>query len=159
VPLAAYQTHLHTIATHPGVHSHSTKLLFITPPPVNEHQFTDTPLQRTAPHTRLYATACASVATELSIPVVDVWTAFMTRAGWSPTSDADEKNSPLPGSREAPRNEVLEGLLSDGLHLTEEGYRVVLEELEKVIREEVPEMRPENVPMVVPDWKIVMGVE
>ena len=80
----------------------------------------------------------------------------MTRAGWSPN---DDPAKPLVGSRDAPPSEVLQGLLSDGLHLTAEGYAVVWEELERVIREEVPEMRPEALPMVVPDWKIVMGVE
>lgn len=170
VPLATYKAHLRTIATYPPAHLHGTKLIFLTPPPFDEWQQDpkQQPPQRTAAHTKLYADACAQVASEENVPLVDVWTTFMTRAGWKPegvsskgTQDLEGEQgtkAPLVGSRDAPRSETLARLLSDGLHLTDEGYAIVGEELMRVIAERVPEMAPERVPMVVPEWTEVMGV-
>lgn len=153
VPLPEYKEYLREIATHPGVKEHHTQVVFITPPPVDEWQFGD-PLTRSAAHTKIYAEECAAAAYEVNVPYVDIWTAFMTKAGWTPGS-----HDPLIGCRKAPKNEVLARLLSDGLHLTGEGYAVVYEELIKVIKEQIPELAPDRLPMVVPDWKEAMGVE
>ncbi|ETN39851.1 uncharacterized protein HMPREF1541_06077 [Cyphellophora europaea CBS 101466] len=153
VSLSQYATLLHRIVTDPAIQQHDTKVLLLTPPPVDEHQ-SALPLQRTAANTKLYADACAAVAHDLRLPLVDVWSTFMRQAGWDPSD-----SGPLVGSREAEPSTVLRELLSDGLHLTEKGYAAVFEELWRVVREEVPEMLPERLPMVVPEWKEVMGVE
>lgn len=156
VSLHEYKSYLRQIATHPGVQHHGTKVILITPPPIDEWRFPDEYLGRNAQNTKLYADACAAVAKEVDVPFVNIWTAFMARAGWTPGVNEDE---PLPGSRQAPRNEVLARLLSDGLHFTNEGYAVFYEELIKVIQAQLPDMAPDKLPMVVPDWKVVMGVE
>ena len=50
------------------------------------------------------------------------------------------------------RNEVLEGLLSDGLHFTGEGYRVLYREFMGLVEREMPELRAEALPEVFPAW-------
>jgi isoamyl acetate esterase len=155
VPLEQYKVHLRSLAIYPALKAHGTRVLFLTPPPVDEWQFTESPLIRTAEHTKLYADACRGVAAELGIVVVDVWRAFMQRAGWR---EDGPKGGKLVGDREIERSDVLGRLLSDGLHLTDEGYTVVSEELVRVIREEAEDVSPEALGMVVPDWKEVMGV-
>lgn len=65
------------------------------------------PLARTASHTKIYADAAREVATSLGTPVADIWTAFMTAAGW-------KEGEPLTGSKEIPNNAKLQSLLTDG---------------------------------------------
>ncbi|KAK2811100.1 hypothetical protein FQN50_002436 [Emmonsiellopsis sp. PD_5] len=152
VPLNVYEDSLTKILTHPAVQAHGTKLLLLTPPPVNEYQFfTHGPepepvsLQRRASQTKLYADAARRVGQTLNVPVVDIWTAFMTAVGW-------KEGEPLAGSKEAPPNEKLEALLSDGLHFNPPAYKIMYEEVLKVIRECYPELAPEEVPMNFPPW-------
>jgi isoamyl acetate esterase len=91
------------------------KILLLTPPPVNEYQLTIrdalkgcTMPQRTAANTKKYADACRQVGEELGLPVVDLWRAFMSKAGW-------EEGEPLIGSGDRERNRILESLLQDGI--------------------------------------------
>lgn len=87
----------------------------------------------------------------------------MEAAGWT-------EGKALPGSRDLPNSEVLQGLLTDGLfvcllvvccwrllmvsglHLSPEGYRVVFAEVLKAVKENWPEQDPERLPMVYPWW-------
>jgi isoamyl acetate esterase len=93
---------------------HDPKLILVTPAPVNEYQMAImdalkgyiTPM-RTAANTKRYADACRMVGEDLNIPVVDLWHAFMAKAGW-------REGDPLTGSREVERSKVLETLLMDG---------------------------------------------
>ncbi|EGE81965.2 GDSL Lipase/Acylhydrolase [Blastomyces dermatitidis ATCC 18188] len=150
VPLNLYRENLIKILTHPLIKAHpETNLLLLTPPPVNEYQFspsdtdtdtdTDTgagadrdvdadvgtqpgaldpepepepasPIMRKASRTKQYADACREVGKKLNVPVADIWTAFMTVAGWV-------DGQPLAGSREVPVNERLQALLSDGMSI------------------------------------------
>jgi isoamyl acetate esterase len=97
------------VAQHP-------KIILLTPPPVNEYQLPDSsnevegirPVVRTANHTKLYADAASEVASELGVPIADIWTAFMTAAGW-------QEGLPLVGSREIPINHTLSSFFTDGL--------------------------------------------
>ncbi|EXJ69280.1 uncharacterized protein A1O5_07316 [Cladophialophora psammophila CBS 110553] len=151
VPLANYRQALKSIITSPGVELHQTKCLLITPPPVDEWQLGST--ERTAEHTATYASACREVGKEMSIPVLDLWTIFMSKAGWKEGS-----TGALVGSKDAPRNEVLGKLLNDGLHLTTKGYELMYEELVQVIQQKLPDQLPERLPMIFPDWKDKLGV-
>lgn len=63
---------------------------------------------RTNSFTRQYAEAAHEVATSSKIPVADLWTAFMTAAGW-------KEGEPLTGSKDLPRNDKLGSLFTDGL--------------------------------------------
>ncbi|OQV00246.1 hypothetical protein CLAIMM_05770 [Cladophialophora immunda] len=151
VPLADYRTALRSIIKSRGVESHQTKCLLITPPPVDEWQLGSE--ERTAEHTATYASACRTVGREMGIPVLDLWTIFMNKAGWWEGSPGA-----LTGSKKAPRNEVLGKLLNDGLHLTARGYKLMYEELVQVIKDQLPDQLPENLPMMFPEWRDKLGI-
>lgn len=114
MPLEEYRRRLKEIITHEAVRAQGTKVLLLTPPPVNEYQLEAfdrekgfaTP-SRTAKNTKLYADACRDVGNALDTIVVDIWSAFMHEAGWT-------EGEPLAGSKEIPRNEKLAALLTDG---------------------------------------------
>lgn len=109
-----YCQFLKDIARHPSVEAHRPRILLITPPPINEHQIVVAniakgvnSLNRLAGTTKKYAEACKQTAEELGVPAVDVWTAFMTAAGW-------KEGDPLLGSSDVERSLELEKLLLDG---------------------------------------------
>jgi lysophospholipase L1-like esterase len=93
-------------------HSPITRIILITPPPVNTYQrgydlgSRDPPqlLDRTFEATRKYAEAVVDVGKQEDIPVIDVWNALYDGAG------RDER--------------ALEKFLRDGLHLNAAGYEV-----------------------------------
>ncbi|EXJ54499.1 hypothetical protein A1O7_09839 [Cladophialophora yegresii CBS 114405] len=152
VPLQRYIASLKDMICHPALKLHDTQVILITPPPVDEYQLGGR--DRTAEHTAKYAHAALQVGRECNLPVLDLWTVFMRRAGWTEGS-----TSALAGSKDAPRSEVLGELLEDGLHLATEGYEVVFCELVKVIEQELPEQTPKRLPMVFPDWKDKLGIQ
>lgn len=96
-------------------YSADTGVLLITPGPVQPERGAahfaklfgkSLPIERSLEHTEKYATAVKRVGKELEVPVADVWTAL---------------------NDEADRIGGLDSLLSDGLHYTTEGYRVITE--------------------------------
>lgn len=114
VPLELYKQSLKELCLHPTVTAHNAQVILVTPPPVNEYQLIIRAMQspiplpaRTAANTRRYAQACVDVADELGVACVDIWRAFMTRAGW-------REGDPLPGSKDCEPSDVLESLLADG---------------------------------------------
>ena len=115
VPLKEYVQNLKKIVHHPSVQAQSARLLLITPPPVDEYaseaaeslQGLTTEVLRTAEHTKKYADACREVGENLGVAVLDIWSIIMDRAGWAPDRD-------LPGSKSAPKNTLLQDLLTDG---------------------------------------------
>lgn len=152
VPIEEYKENLKKIVNYEGVRHHDTKIILIVPPPVDEWQLgTD---MRTAAHTAKYAVACREVGQELNLPTLDLWTIFMQKAGWQEGS-----TDPLIGSLDAPRNEVLGALLSDGLHFTPIAYKLVFDELVNVIQTKLPDQLPQNLPSIFPDWRAKLGVE
>lgn len=62
---------------------------------------------RKAENAKAYAEVVKAVGKELNIPVVDVWGAFMEKAGWKEGDD-------LVGTTEGGKNVILETLLYDG---------------------------------------------
>lgn len=147
VPLGEYKKNLEKLIEHPAVKEQNPRVIIITPPPVNEHQFfdMDDPSRR-ASNTKLYAEAAREVAGSLGVPVADIWTRFMEAAGW-------QEGQPLLGSRDVPKSEKLQSFLTDGLHLTPDGYRIVYEEVMKVIRANWPDQTPEQLSRVFPGWQ------
>ena len=93
-------------------YSSDTKIILITPPPVNTHQrgadlaSRDPPrdLDRQFETTHEYAEAVKSVGAKEGVPVIDIWTVLFDAAG------RDERK--------------LSEFLYDGLHLNEKGYQV-----------------------------------
>ncbi|GES66420.1 GDSL Lipase/Acylhydrolase family protein [Aspergillus terreus] len=148
VPLDKFKENLRQLIQHPAVTAQGTQIIVLTPPAVNEYQMDPgdgSALARTASHTKIYADAAREVATSLGTPVADIWTAFMTAAGW-------KEGDPLAGSKEIPNNAKLQSLLTDGLHLTADGYRMVFEVVMETIRQNCPELSPEQLPWVHPPW-------
>ncbi|KAJ5045372.1 hypothetical protein NUH16_002189 [Penicillium rubens] len=152
VPLDQYKKNLKTIIQHPATRAQNPRLMLITPPPVNEYQIEEfdasknTPFpSRTASFTKSYALAACEVGASLNVPVVDLWSAFMKITGW-------KEGDPLIGARDVPRNDKLASLLTDGLHLTPAGNRIVYDEIMKVVQANWPDQTPETLPMVFPAW-------
>ena len=83
-------------------YSPDTRIILITPPPVNTHQWTISP--RVFTETKSYAEAVKEVGAEVDVPVADVWTEIWEAAG------RDER--------------ACEQFLDDGLHLNAAGYEV-----------------------------------
>lgn len=115
VPLNKYKQNLGDILTHGTVTMHGPRIILITPPPVNEYLLekptAEDPVRermRTAEHTKKYADACREVGKELGVVVLDLWSIFMTEAGW-------KDGEPLVGSKTVEPNEILEELLHDGI--------------------------------------------
>lgn len=83
-------------------YSPETRIILITPPPVNTKQWVGSP--RAFETTRSYAEAVKEVGEKENVPVADVWTKIFDAAGRS--------------------EEACEKFLNDGLHLTSDGYNV-----------------------------------
>ena len=152
VPLDEYRANLVKIVTDARIAAHDPKIVLMTPPPVDEtawERFCEEwnfPQVRRAAVTRQYAEAVREVAAEIGVGVVDLWSIFMERAGWEP-------GNPLLGSKEpgqSPSGDGLAGLLSDGLHLSGEGNKLVFESLKAFIKENLPEEN--ELPWLLPRW-------
>ena len=114
VPIDRYTRNLEELIAHPMIKKQHPRLILVTPPPVDEYTLEESgpgsdnsEIQRTAEHTRKYADACRKVGADLGISVVDLWSIFMTKAGW-------KHGQPLTGSKDAERSKTLGTLLSDG---------------------------------------------
>ncbi|KAL1305872.1 hypothetical protein AAFC00_004022 [Neodothiora populina] len=152
VLLEQFRKNIASIATQACVQAHNPQIIVITPPPVDERLCLQNDQQnginvqrRTAANTAAYAEAVREVGSQLNLPVLDIWDAFMHEAGW-------QQGQALPGSSDIPQNEVLVRLLYDGLHLSPEGYRVMHRELMGLIARQVPDHSPERIPWVFPAW-------
>lgn len=149
VPLDEYRQNLKNIIEYPSLRLHDTKIILIVPAPIDEWQLGNQ--DRTAVVTAQYADACRQLGQELGLPILDLWTIFMSKAGWTPG-----QSGPLIGSKAAPQNPVLDSLLSDGLHFTGPGYQLVVDELIQLIQTQLPEYTPDNLPQIFPDWRFMM---
>jgi len=108
VDIAKFAENLHTIismVTSPTspYYSPHTRIILITPPPVNPNQRPEDPLTtRNNVNTEAYARRVVDVAEETEVEVVDAWKLF-----WEKVDGKEERLAPY---------------LSDGLHLTAAGY-------------------------------------
>ncbi|KAG5561823.1 hypothetical protein RHGRI_004764 [Rhododendron griersonianum] len=96
-----------------------TNIILITPPPIDEdgrllHPYVENASglpERTNEAAGAYAKACVAIARQCGILVVDLWTKMQEFPGWQ------------------------KAYLSDGLHLTQGGNRIVFEEVIAKLRE------------------------
>ncbi|CAK7213508.1 hypothetical protein SCUCBS95973_001817 [Sporothrix curviconia] len=163
VPLDEYERSLTSILTHPNIRAHSPKIILVTPPPLNGfhlgqiHRLADpnAATSRQAKVTAQYAEAARRVAkTVPGVELVDLWTALMDHAVKN-TPDWGLSSGVLLGDEQDENSQqgYLSKLLTDGLHLTGEGYRIFWEELRPHI--ELPPNAEESTEgFVVPDWKV-----
>ncbi|KAG5354212.1 Isoamyl acetate-hydrolyzing esterase 1 like protein [Termitomyces sp. T112] len=121
-------------------YSPETRIILITPPPVNTYQRradleSRDParyLDREFETTKSYSEAVKDVAREKKVPVTDIWTALWEAAG------KDEQS--------------LSKFMYDGLHLNAEGYKVLYEALVATIKEHYPDVHFDNLPEAFPPW-------
>ncbi|MCJ1316743.1 hypothetical protein MMC15_002064 [Xylographa vitiligo] len=171
IPLEEFKQNLKDIVNHDSVRDQQPSIILITPPPVDEYGLEAAGLlngtsevSRTAEHTKKYADACVEIGREIKVPVLDLWSALMTRAGWK------QGDSHLPGSKGQPKNAVLAEMLSDGknsqlsrtsfnspsaligLHFNPEGYRVLFQALMNTIETNWPKDSPSAIPFRFPLW-------
>lgn len=99
-----------------------------------------------------YARACREVGKELGVTVCDFWAWCMTGAGWEP-------GDPLPGSKAIERSAFLEQTLSDGLHLSPEGYGMLFEATMLHITRTWPDQGPNELNFVHPPWQLACSAE
>jgi len=121
-------------------YSPTTRIILITPPPVNtfqrradlESRVPPLTLDREFEVTKAYADSVREVARSGEVALVDVWTALWEAAG------EDEKS--------------LSKFLRDGVHLNAEGYRIMYEALVATIKEVYPDVHHDNLGFVFQPW-------
>ncbi|KAF4393067.1 hypothetical protein F8388_012576 [Cannabis sativa] len=120
VPLDEYKRNLHSIVLFLKKRWPTTRIILITPPPIDEEgrlrhpyveNLTNEP-ERTNEAAGAYAKACVSVAGECGISVIDLWTKIHHFPHWK------------------------KSCLRDGLHLTPSGNRIVFDEVVRKLMEE-----------------------
>ncbi|KAL3522422.1 hypothetical protein ACH5RR_015256 [Cinchona calisaya] len=120
VPVDEYKQNLHSIVCFLKRRWPTTHVVLITPPPIDEaarllNPYAENKLglpERTNEAAGAYAKACLSVASECEAPAVDLWTKMQQFPGWQTA------------------------FLSDGLHLTQGGNRIVFEEVIGKLKED-----------------------
>ncbi|XWS19683.1 hypothetical protein CRYUN_Cryun31cG0036800 [Craigia yunnanensis] len=113
VPLDEYKQNLHSIVSSFKKRWPKTLILLITPPPIDEderlrHPYAENPSglpERTNEAAGAFAKVCVETAGECGIPVVDLWTRMQQYLDWR------------------------KAYLRDGLHLIQDGNKVVFEEV------------------------------
>ncbi|KAF5736576.1 SGNH hydrolase-type esterase superfamily protein [Tripterygium wilfordii] len=118
VPLPEYVENMRKIAVHLKSLSDSTRIIFLTCPPVDEERvrLTNTSgifseLVRTNELCQMYSEACVELCQEMGVKVVDLFTALQKRSDWT------------------------SACFTDGIHLSAEGSKIVVGEILKVLKE------------------------
>ncbi|XP_028075881.1 GDSL esterase/lipase CPRD49-like isoform X3 [Camellia sinensis] len=117
VPLPEYIENMRTIAIHLKSLSVKTRVIFLSAPPVNEakiREFTGNKfdaLGRTNDACQKYSDALIELCQELDVKAVDLWNALQKRDDW------------------------LTACFTDGIHLSSEGSKIVVEEILSVLKE------------------------
>jgi lysophospholipase L1-like esterase len=117
------------------------RILIVGVGPVDEGRL-DAPADKSSMRNLEYAEAARKVAEKHNLPFVDMWHALLSAAGW-------KQGEPVPGA-DGTSGQPLDRLLTDGVHLSGDGYRVWYDEMLKAIRESFPELRTEDMPTVLP---------
>ncbi|KAM0937117.1 putative SGNH hydrolase-type esterase domain, SGNH hydrolase superfamily [Dioscorea sansibarensis] len=115
VPLEEYKENMRAIANHLKSLSETTRIIFLTCPPLNEEKLRQNTsglcLVRTNEMCRRYSEACIEVCKELDVKVIDLFTAIQKRDDWPNVC------------------------FYDGMHFAEEGSKIVAEEILKAVKE------------------------
>ncbi|KAL5568560.1 hypothetical protein UlMin_025135 [Ulmus minor] len=117
VPLPEYIENMKKIARHLKSLSDSTRVIFLSCPPVNEEKVRGntsaifSELVRTNELCGQYSEACVKLCKQMGVKVVDLFTAFQKRDDW------------------------MNACFTDGIHLAAEGSKIVVEEILKVLKD------------------------
>lgn len=147
VPLALFAQNLREMIASERVKSHHTNVILITPAPVEEYRLVDG--DNRAMSVARYAQAVRELGSELEVPVFDLWAILMARAGWDV---AREPSKTMPGCKAVLPSQILGKFFYDGLHFTDLGYRIFLEELVSFLEREIPELQDNFLKSWYPEW-------
>ncbi|KAK6231239.1 hypothetical protein QUC31_011471 [Theobroma cacao] len=113
VPLPEYVENMKKIAMHLKGLSDKTRVMFLSTPPVNEEQISQTlgVQGRSNEACQIYSEACLKLCKELDVEGIDLWTAIQQRDDWKTAC------------------------FTDGIHLSSEGSKIVAKEILKALRE------------------------
>ncbi|CAH1433007.1 unnamed protein product [Lactuca virosa] len=91
VPLNEYVENMRNIATHLQSLSDTTRLIFLTAPPVNEEQMKDDLgiVNRKNEQCKIYSNACLALCNEMNFKAIDLFTLIQQRPDWLTTSFID----------------------------------------------------------------------
>lgn len=133
VPIAEYMDNLSDIVHFLKEQCGVPKVLLLTPPPSDEAVMVPEWLEvgRSSALTAQYAAACRKVAASLQLPCVDLHSAFRAQENWR-------------------------SLLSDGLHLSASGSRLVHSLVLPAVRKLVDSCMPSNMAaedLILPPWR------
>ncbi|KAI9641449.1 hypothetical protein NHQ30_010256 [Ciborinia camelliae] len=145
VPLEHYKKNIETLLDLWSSTAQYPTILLVTPPPINEKQLEEqdgqkgSSLTRRQENTAKYAAAIRGIAAEWkdrNVVLVDLWRAMMVKAvQLSPDQTIDVTTI---GTKRAGDDQSMRTLLTDGLHLSSEGYKIFLNEV---------------IPLVGKEWK------
>ncbi|PIA16826.1 SGNH hydrolase [Coemansia reversa NRRL 1564] len=120
-------------------YSPDTHILFITPPPISDRMWEKDcklhkiKVDRKNAVTKTYADTVITVAKELDLPYVDIWSAIES-AVHNNTDSTSKVADDLDGGYEK--------YLNDGLHLTDKGNELLFDLIVKEIHNNWPELNP-----------------
>jgi isoamyl acetate esterase len=115
-------------------------LIIVGPAPINE--YVDVAGKVTMRNLE-YSNAASKVASELGVPFIDLWHAFLESKGWI-------EGDPIPGKWGDKSGQTLDDLLSDGVHFTGKGYKLWYNLLLQTIRDRYPELGTEKLSTILP---------
>ncbi|EPE07268.1 gdsl lipase acylhydrolase family protein [Ophiostoma piceae UAMH 11346] len=161
IPLAEYKANLKSIITHPNILAHKPeKIIVVTPPPVDSIRLAEyeslvsgqqQPVSRLARVSAEYSKAAREVGESVpGVQVVDLHKS-LTDLAVARTPGYDPKSGIPLGDKESKRG-YLANLLTDGLHLSGEGYRVLWEELKPHLAP--PSTDDESGGWAYPSWRL-----
>lgn len=166
VDLAEYETNLKAILTHSNIQAHNPgKILVVTPPPLDGIRLSEferinygqTTTSRQALVSAQYSDAARRVAQSVpNAAVVDLNKALMDLA-IARTAGFDPEGGVVLGDEAGGQRGYLANLLTDGLHLSSEGYRVFFEELQPHIKPPNPRETMEG--WTYPEWRVAPWLE
>ncbi|KAI8670419.1 SGNH-hydro domain-containing protein [Fusarium keratoplasticum] len=145
--LETFKSNIRHVLNWEGVRLHRTRLLLVTPSPVEEYRLPHDGKGR-AERVAMYAQAIRDIGKKENVPVVDLWTAMIRTTGWKDGG----VDAVLPGSSSTSPSMDLGKLFYDGLHLTQDGYDIYTQELLRVLEAEVPECQIHGTDEWYPEW-------
>ncbi|KAJ0259593.1 GDSL esterase/lipase [Hirschfeldia incana] len=132
VPLSEFTDNMRRIGEHLLSLSDKTRVIFLTPPPMNERQiqlvFGDAMRGRSNELCRPYAEALLNLCREINVKGIDLWNAIQQQDDW------------------------LNTCFTDGIHFTAKASEIVVKEILKVVREAdwKPSLHRKSLPVEFP---------